>query len=89
MGNDLRIGAKATVQRKGFPFSIQNIAADHLVSLPYMDNARIGGLGICGPGSYMSVAGVREHRIKAITAIVPVISDISTSAKGGFLRPEA
>ena len=27
-------------------------AVDYLVSLPYVDNARIGGLGICGSGSY-------------------------------------
>ena len=33
-------------------------AVDFLVSLPYVDNDRIGGLGICGSGSYMSVAGV-------------------------------
>ena len=46
-------------------------AVDFLVSLPYVDNDRIGGLGICGSGSYMSVAGVKEPRLKAITAIVP------------------
>ncbi|MBQ4386102.1 MAG: alpha/beta hydrolase [Prevotella sp.] len=63
-------------------------AVDFLVSLPYVDSDRIGGLGICGSGSYMSVAGVKEPRLKAITAIVPAISDISTSAMAGFFRPE-
>ncbi len=63
-------------------------AVDYLVSLPYVDNDRIGGLGICGSGSYMSVAGVKEPRLKAITAIVPAISDISTSAMAGFFKPE-
>ena len=63
-------------------------AVDFLESLPYVDNARIGGLGICGSGSYMSVAGVKETRLKAITAIVPAISDISTSAMAGFFKPE-
>ncbi len=63
-------------------------AVDYLVSLPYVDANRIGGLGICGSGSYMSVAGVREPRLKAITAIVPAIADISTSAMAGFFRPE-
>lgn len=53
-------------------------AVDFLESLPYVDNNRIGGLGICGSGSYMSVAGVKEPRLKAITAVVPAISDIST-----------
>ena len=64
-------------------------AVDYLVSLPYVDKARIGGLGICGSGSYMSVAGVKEPRLKAVTAIVPAISDISTSAMAGFFKPEA
>ena len=63
-------------------------AVDYLESLPFVDNKRIGGLGICGSGSYMSVAGVKEPRLKAITAIVPAISDISTSAMAGFFKPE-
>lgn len=63
-------------------------AVDYLTSLPYVDSDRIGGLGICGSGSYMSVAGVQGTRLKAITAIVPAISDISTSAMAGFFRPE-
>ena len=36
----------------------------------------------------MSVAGVKELRIKAVTAIVPAISDISTSPMMGFFKPE-
>jgi len=63
-------------------------AVDFLTSLPYVDSNRIGGLGICGSGSYMSVAGVKESRLKAITAIVPAIADISKSAMAGFFRPE-
>ena len=64
-------------------------AVDYLSSLPYVDKERIGGLGICGSGSYMSVAGVKEPRLKAITAIVPAIADISTSPMMGFFKPEA
>jgi len=63
-------------------------AVDYLSSLVYVDSERIGGLGICGSGSYMSVAGVKEPRLKAITAIVPAISDISTSAMAGFFMYE-
>lgn len=63
-------------------------AVDFLTSLPYVDSKRIGGLGICGSGSYMSVAGVKEPRLKAVTAIVPAISDISKSAMAGFFKPE-
>lgn len=63
-------------------------AVDYLCSLPYVDNKRIGGLGICGSGSYMSVAGVKEPRIKAVTAIVPAISNIAASPMMGFFKPE-
>ena len=63
-------------------------AVDYLCSLPYVDSERIGGLGICGSGSYMSVAGVKEPRIKAVTAIVPAISNIATSPMMGFFKPE-
>ena len=64
-------------------------AVDYLCSLPYVDAGRIGGLGICGSGSYMSVAGVKEPRLNAITAVVPAIADISTSPMMGFFKPEA
>ena len=63
-------------------------AIDFLESLPYVDNSRIGGLGMCGSGSYMSVAGVKDSRLKAITAVVPAISDISTSPMTSFFLPE-
>lgn len=63
-------------------------AVDYLSSLVFVDPERIGGLGICGSGSYMSVAGVKEPRIKAVTAIVPAIADISKSAMANFFRPE-
>lgn len=63
-------------------------AVDYLENLEYVDAERIGGLGICGSGSYMSVAGVKEPRLKAITAIVPAISDISKSAMASFFKPE-
>ena len=62
-------------------------AVDYLVSLPYVDNDRIAGLGMCGSGSYMSVAGVQEPRLKAVAAIVPAISDISTSPMTNFFLP--
>lgn len=63
-------------------------AVDFLTSLPFVDSERIGGLGICGSGSYMSVAGVKEPRLKAVTAIVPAIADISKSAMASFFLPE-
>lgn len=63
-------------------------AVDFLSSLPFVDENRIGGLGICGGGSYMSVAGVKEPRLKAVAAVVPAISDISKSPMMGFFKPE-
>ncbi len=63
-------------------------AVDYLSSLPFVDTNSIGGLGICGSGSYMSVAGVKEKRLKAITAIVPAISNIATSPMMGFFKSE-
>ena len=63
-------------------------AVDYLSTLSYVDSEKIGGLGICGSGSYMSVAGVKDKRLKAITAIVPAIADISKSAMAGFFKPE-
>lgn len=63
-------------------------AVDFLTSLPFVDSDRIGGLGICGGGSYMSVAGVKEPRLKAITAVVPAIADISKSPMASFFKPE-
>ncbi len=63
-------------------------AVDYLTGLPFVDTGRIGGLGICGSGSYMSVAGVKEPRLKAVTAIVPAISNIATSPMMGFFKPE-
>lgn len=63
-------------------------AVDYLANLPFVDNDRIGGLGICGSGSYMSVAGVKEPRLKAVTAIVPAISNIANSPMMGFFKPE-
>ncbi|GFZ26554.1 alpha/beta hydrolase [Lactobacillus corticis] len=62
-------------------------AVDFLESLPFVDNNRIGGLGICGSGSYMSVAGVKEPRLKAIAAMVPAIADISKSNMASFFKP--
>ena len=62
-------------------------AVDYLSGLPFVDAGRIGGMGICGSGSYMSVAGVKEPRLKSVAAIVPAISDIATSAMAGFFKP--
>lgn len=45
---------------------------DYAVTLPYVDPARIGVLGICGGGGYALNATLTEKRIQAVVGITPV-----------------
>lgn len=45
---------------------------DYAVTLPYVDEERIGGIGICGGGGYILNATMTEKRIKAVVGITPV-----------------
>lgn len=45
-------------------------AVDHLMTLPYIDEARIGLLGVCAGGGYAIHAALTEHRFKAIGTVV-------------------
>ncbi len=45
---------------------------DYAVTLPYVDESRIGGLGICGGGGYIINAALTEKRLKAVVGITPV-----------------
>lgn len=45
---------------------------DHLVTLPYVDENRIGVLGICGGGGYAVNATMTERRIKALGTVTGV-----------------
>lgn len=45
---------------------------DHLATLPYVDNDRIGAIGVCGGGAYTVNAAITDHRIKALVSITGV-----------------
>lgn len=45
-------------------------AADYLTTLSYVDNERIGVLGVCGGGGYAVNAAMTERRFKAVTTVV-------------------
>lgn len=53
---------------------IENIrsAIDYLVTIPYIDESRIGGLGVCAGGGYMANAAMTERRLKAVALASPV-----------------
>lgn len=45
---------------------------DYLVTLPYVDENRIGAIGVCGGGAYTVNAAMTDHRIKALASITGV-----------------
>ncbi len=45
---------------------------DYAVTLPYVDENRIGGHGICGGGGYIINSALTEKRLKAVVGITPV-----------------
>lgn len=47
-------------------------AVDYLQSLPYVDENRIGAIGVCGGGAYTIHAGITDHRLKALVSITGV-----------------
>lgn len=46
--------------------------ADYLVTLPYVDEERIGVIGVCGGGAYSINATMTERRIKAVASVTGV-----------------
>lgn len=45
-------------------------AIDYLVTLAYVDEDRIGVLGVCGGGGYAVSAATIDHRFKAVATVV-------------------
>jgi len=44
-------------------------AADYLTTLPYVNNERIGVLGVCGGGGYAANVAMTERRFKAVVTV--------------------
>ncbi|NED37143.1 alpha/beta hydrolase [Streptomyces sp. SID8499] len=45
-------------------------AVDYLMTLDYVDEDRVGVLGVCGGGGYAANATMTDHRIKALVTVV-------------------
>jgi fermentation-respiration switch protein FrsA (DUF1100 family) len=45
-------------------------AVDHLMTLPFVSEERVGLLGICAGGGYAINAALTEHRFKAVGTVV-------------------
>ncbi|MGM0215317.1 alpha/beta hydrolase [Enterococcus sp. AZ109] len=54
---------------------------NYLETLDYVDAQRIGGMGMCGSGSYMPMAAIEDPRIKAVVSVVPAITNMMDSAQ--------
>ncbi|SDP27708.1 Alpha/beta hydrolase family protein [Actinopolyspora xinjiangensis] len=57
---------------------------DYLVTQPYVDENRIGVLGICGGGGYAINATMTERRIKALGAVTP--GNVGRLMREGFVN---
>lgn len=63
---------------------------DYLVTLPYIDEERIGVLGICGGGGYSVNAAIGDRRIKAVGTVSAVnIGAMFNRGWDGTLEPAA
>ena len=87
----LAIGATHQGETKGMPRYLEDptsrvedirSAVDYLVTLDFVDEEKIGAMGICAGGGYTMNAIQTEARIKAAAGISTW--DVGDSAKNGF-----
>lgn len=62
-------GEPRFIEDPSFRIKDYSYACDYLVTLPFVDEKRIGVLGICGAGGYSINATMKERRIKAIATV--------------------
>lgn len=65
-------GEPRRMEDPSFRVQDYSYACDYLVTLPFVDENRIGVLGICGGGGYSISAAKSERRIKAVVSITGV-----------------
>ena len=83
-------------QSGGEPRDLENPAArvedircavDYLMTLPFVDEERVGLLGICAGAGYAVTAALTEHRVKALGTVVPI--NIGRARRQGGRTPDA
>lgn len=79
-GGELRFIEDPSIRVSDIRFAI-----DYLVTLPYVDAARIGAIGVCGGGGYTISAAMSDRRIRVLASITGVnFGRLSREAFSGF-----